>query len=172
MALVVLGDVLLNGDASRLYQTLVKGKELMLQVQGGLNLPFESPWRNAGPTLFSYFGLYKPGTDVKAVVDAAQAEIAKVQRAGVPAVELARVKTKMRADFYSGIELPINRADTIALAQLLLGDANAVNTIPARHRVGDVGRPAARGREVPDGRQPHRGGPQAGGPRGEGRVGP
>jgi predicted Zn-dependent peptidase len=131
VALVVLGDVLLNGDASRLYQTLVKGKELMLQVQGGLNFPFESPWRNSGPTLFSYFGLYKPGADVKAVVGAAQAEIAKVQSAGVPAVELARVKNKMRADYYSGIELPINRADTIAIAQLLLGDANAVNTIPA-----------------------------------------
>ena len=131
VALVVLGDVLLNGDASRLYQTLVKGKELMLQVQGGLNFPFESPWRNAGPTLFSYFGLYKPGTDVKAVVDAAQAEIARVQSSGVPAIELARVKNKMRADYYSGIELPINRADTIALAQLLIGDANAVNTIPA-----------------------------------------
>ena len=51
VALVVLGDVLLNGDASRLYQGLVKGKELMLQVQGGVNFPFESPWRNAGPTL-------------------------------------------------------------------------------------------------------------------------
>ena len=130
-ALVVLGDVMLNGDASRLYQALVKGKELMLQIQGGLNFPFESPWRNSGPTLFSYFGLYKPGTDVKAVVDAAQAEIAKVASAGVTATELARVKTKMRADYYQGIELPINRADTLALAQLVLGDANAVNTIPA-----------------------------------------
>ncbi len=131
VALVVLGDVLLNGDASRLYQGLVKGKELMLQVQGGVNFPFESPWRNAGPTLFSYFGLYKPGTDVKAVVEAAQAEIAKVANAGVPATELTRVKNKMRADFYAGLELPINRADSLALAQLLLGDGNALNTIPA-----------------------------------------
>lgn len=130
VALVVLGDVLLNGDASRLYQSLVKGKELMLQVQGGVNFPFESPWRNAGPTLFSYFGLYKPDADVKAVVEAAQAEIAKVAAAGVPAAELARVKSKMRSDFYSGIELPIDRADSLAIAQLLHGDANALNTIP------------------------------------------
>jgi zinc protease len=146
-ALVVLGDVMLNGDASRLYQALVKGKELMLQIQGGLNFPFESPWRNAGPTLFSYFGLYKPGTDVKAVVDVAQAEIAKVASAGVPATELARVKTKMRADYYQGIELPINRADTLALAQLVLGDANAVNTIPAELEavtVADLQRVAAK----------------------------
>jgi zinc protease len=131
VALVVLGDVMLNGDASRLYQALVKGKELMLQIQGGVNFPFESPWRNAGPTLFSYFGLYKPGTDVRAIVDAAQAEIAKVASAGVPEAELARVKNKMRADYYAGIELPIDRADTLALAQLVLGDANAVNSIPA-----------------------------------------
>jgi predicted Zn-dependent peptidase len=131
VALVVLGDVLLNGNASRLYQGLVKGKELMLQVQGGVNFPFESPWFNAGPTLFSYFGLYKPGTDVKAVVGAAQAEIEKLATSGIPATELARVKNKIRADFYAGIELPIDRADALAVAQLLRGDANALNTIPA-----------------------------------------
>ena len=131
VALVVLGDVLLNGDASRLYQGLVKGQELMLQVQGGVNFPFESPWFNAGPTLLSYFGLYKPGTDVMTVVEAAQAEIAKIAAAGVPANELARVKSKMRADFYAGVELPIDRADALALVQLLRGDANTLNTIPA-----------------------------------------
>jgi predicted Zn-dependent peptidase len=131
-ALVVLGDVLLNGDASRLYQGLVKGKELMLQVQGGVNFPFESPWRTSGPTLLSYFGLYKPDAGVEAVVDAAQQEIAKIASAGVPAPELQRVKTKMRSDFYSAIELPINRADALALAQLLMGDANALNQVPAQ----------------------------------------
>jgi predicted Zn-dependent peptidase len=131
-ALVVLGDVLLNGDASRLYQGLVKGKELMLQVQGGVNFPFESPWRTSGPTLLSYFGLYKPGTDVKAVVGAAQGEVGKVAAAGIPAAELERVKSKMRSDFYSAIELPIDRADALALAQLLLGDAAALNDLPAQ----------------------------------------
>jgi predicted Zn-dependent peptidase len=147
VALVVLGDVLLNGDASRLYQTLVKGKELMLQVQGGLNFPFESPWRNAGPTLVSYFGLYKPNVDVGAVVDAAQAEIDRIAKEGVPVAELARVKSKMRADFYGGIELPWDRADAVALAQLLMGDANAINTIPAdidAVTVADLKRVAAR----------------------------
>lgn len=132
VALVLLGDVLLNGDASRLYQGLVKGKELMSQIQGGVNFPLDNAWRNGGPTLLSYFGLYKPGIDVKTVVDAAQAEIAKVASAGIAGPELARVKSKMRADFYSGIELPINRADSLALAQLILGDANALNTIPGQ----------------------------------------
>jgi predicted Zn-dependent peptidase len=147
VALVVLGDVLLNGDASRLFQALVKGKELMLQVQGGLNFPFESPWRVGSPTLVSYFGLYKPNVDVGAVVDAAQAEIDRIAASGVPATELARVKSKMRADFYAGIELPWDRADALALAQLLMGDANALNTIPAdvdAVTVADLKRVAAR----------------------------
>jgi predicted Zn-dependent peptidase len=53
-----------------------------------------------------------------------------VAAAGVPEAELSRVKQKMRSDFYSAIELPINRADALALAQLLLGDAAALNNIP------------------------------------------
>jgi predicted Zn-dependent peptidase len=38
----------------------------------------------------------------------------------------------MRSDFYSAIELPIDRADALALAQLLLGDAAALDDIPAQ----------------------------------------
>jgi predicted Zn-dependent peptidase len=130
--LVVLGDVLLNGEASRLYQGLVKGKELLLQVQGGVNFPFESPWRTSGPTLLGLFGLYKPTTSAKAVADAIQAEVDKVAQAGVPAADLARVKTKMRSDFYSDIELPINRADVLAVAQTLTGNAASINDLPGQ----------------------------------------
>jgi predicted Zn-dependent peptidase len=130
--LVVLGDILLNGEASRLYQGLVKGKELLLQVQGGLNFPFESPWRTNGPTLLGLFGLYKPTTSAKAVADAIQGEIQKIVAAGVPAPDLARVKTKMRSDFYADVELPIYRADVLAIAQLLTGSAASVNDIPAQ----------------------------------------
>jgi predicted Zn-dependent peptidase len=130
--LVVLGDVLLNGEASRLYQGLVKGKELLLQVQGGLNFPFESPWRTKGPTLLGIFALYKPTTNAKAVADAIQEEVKKIATAGVPPADLARVKTKMRSDFYSDIELPINRADVLAVAQLLMGNAAAINDLPGQ----------------------------------------
>ncbi len=131
-ALVVLGDVLLNGEASRLYQAVVKGKELMLEVQGGVNFPFESPWRTNGPTLLGLFGLYKPTTKATAVVAAIQEEIDKVARTGATPAELRRVKTKMRSDFYSSLELPMSRADALTLAQLLLGGAGALNDIPAQ----------------------------------------
>jgi predicted Zn-dependent peptidase len=101
-------------------------------VQGAVNFPFESPWRTSGPTLLGLFGLYKPTTSAKAVADAIQEEIARIAKAGVPAPDLARVKAKMRSDFYSDIELPINRADVLAIAQLLTGSAASVNDIPGQ----------------------------------------
>ena len=128
----VLGDLLLNGEASRLYQGLVKGKELLLQIQGGMNWPLGDAWTFNGPTLMGMFALYKPTTSAKAVADAIQEEIQRVAREGIPAADLARVKTKMRSDYYAGLELPIYRADAMALAQLLTGSAAFVNEVPEK----------------------------------------
>jgi predicted Zn-dependent peptidase len=127
----VLGDLLLNGKASRLYLGLVKGRELLLDVNGGVNWPLGDAWTFDGPALMVIFALYKPTTSASAVADAMQEEIQKIAGAGVPAADLARVKTKMRSDYYSNLELPIARADAIALAQLLTGSANFVNEVPA-----------------------------------------
>jgi predicted Zn-dependent peptidase len=128
----VLADLLVSGEASRLYQGLVKGKELLLQVQGGVNWPLGDAWTYRGPTLLVLFGLYKPTTSARAVVDAIGAEIRRVAEQGVPAAELDRVKTKMKSDHYSSLEMFINRADAIALAHLLGGDASFVNEVPAK----------------------------------------
>lgn len=128
----VLGDLLLNGEASRLYQGLVKGRELLLQIEGGMNWPLGDAWTFNGPALMVMFALYKPTTSASAVADAIQEEVQKIAAEGVPAADLARVRTKMRSDYYSNLELPIYRADALALAQLLTGSANSVNEVPAR----------------------------------------
>ena len=99
---------------------------------GRPELPVREPLAHDGPTLLACFGLYKPTTSAKAVADAIQDEIEKIATAGVPAADLARVKTKMRSDFYSGLELPIYRADVLALAQLLTGTRPPSTTCPAQ----------------------------------------
>jgi zinc protease len=128
----VLADVLLNGEASRLYQRLVKGKELMLNIQGGLGFPLSDPWTYNGPMLLSLFGLYKPTTDAKTVVAAVQAEIDAIAQQGLPAEELERAKTKMASDLYSTLELPIERASELAALQLASGNAGEINELPAK----------------------------------------
>jgi zinc protease len=125
----VLGELLGGGDASILYQGLVKGRELSLNVDTLFGLT--SPWEFDGPTLFTVFALYKPTTNADAMLAAIDEEIAKIVKDGVDEATLKRVKTRMLADWYNGLESFINRADTLARMQTLWGDANVVNQIPA-----------------------------------------
>jgi len=134
VAAAVLGEVLAGGAASRLYLGLVKGQELLLQVEGGANWPLGSPWQVEGPTLMTFFALYKPTTDARRVVTALEEVVGRIAREGVPDDELARVRTKLESDLYSSWEQPMGRADALAVAQLFTGDAASLNSLPARIR--------------------------------------
>ena len=127
-AMAVLGDVLAGGDASRFYQGLVKGRELALNVEALYGLT--DPWTYDGPTLFTVFALYKPDSSADALLAAMDEEIAKVASEGVDDAELQRVKTRMLADWYDGLEFFMSRADRLAKLQTLWGDARVVNEIP------------------------------------------
>src|SRR5690606_21425640 len=126
--MAVLGALLANGDASRLYQGLVKGRELALNVESLYGLTSE--WEYDGPTLFTVFALYKPTTDADAVLAAIDQEIARVVEDGVDDATLARIKTRMLADWYDGLESFLSRADALAKLQLMWDDASVVNRIP------------------------------------------
>src|SRR5690606_10721703 len=126
--MAVLGALLANGDASRLYQGLVKGRELALNVDSLYRLTSE--WGYDGPTLFTVFALYKPTTDADAVLAAIDEEIERIVAEGVDDATLARVRTRMLADWYNGLESFLSRADTLAKLQLMWDDAGVVNRIP------------------------------------------
>ena len=127
--MAVLGEVLAGGDASLLYQGLVKGREIALNVSPLWGLT--GPWEYDGPTLFTIFGLYKPNSSADAMLAAIDEEIAKIVKDGVDEATLKRVKTSMLADWNNQLESFINRADTLAKLQALWGDAKVVNKIPA-----------------------------------------
>lgn len=126
--IAVLADVLAGGDASRLYQGLVKGREMALNVDSLFGLT--SPWEFDGPTLLTVFALYKPNLTSEQVLAAMDEEIARVVAEGVDEATLARVKTRMLADWNNQMESFLNRADTLAKLQALWGDATVANRIP------------------------------------------
>ncbi|MCD7099377.1 pitrilysin family protein [Stenotrophomonas sp. MMGLT7] len=128
--MAVLGALLAGGDASRFYQGLVKGRELALNVESLYGLT--SAWEYDGPTLFTVFALYKPNASADALLAAMDEEIAKVARDGVDDTTLARVKTQLLAEWYNGLEMFLDRADTLAKLQALWGDARVVNAIPGK----------------------------------------
>ena len=126
--MAVLAELLAGGDASRLYQGLVKGREIALNVDSLFGLV--DPWTYDGPTLLTVFALYKPTSNADAVLAAIDEEVARIAREGADEATLKRVKTRMLADWNNSLESFINRADTLAKLQTLWGDANVVNKIP------------------------------------------
>ena len=129
-ASAVLAELLVGGDASRVYLGLVKGKELLLNASGGLNFPLGGPWDFDGQPLFSFFSLYKPNADADQIMAAVEEIIAAVGSQGVAPAELERTKTKMLSDYYSEMEIPLSRADALAKMQALWGSAAQINAIP------------------------------------------
>jgi zinc protease len=132
--LAVLGQVLAGGSASRFYQELVKGQGLISEIQGGLNWPLGDPWQIEGPTLMVFFSLYKPTTNAKAVVASMGDIVGKIAKEGVPADELERAKVKLESELYASLESPLGRADALALAHTLTGDASKLNELPGQIR--------------------------------------
>ena len=129
-ALAVLGEVLLGGDASLLYQKMVKEKQSMLSISGGMGAPLGDPLTFAGPSLMVAFGIYKPGSSAAQNTADIQGVIDQLARQGIDSKRLDAVKTKMIADFYKQLASYVNRADYMAITQLLSGDADRVNRYP------------------------------------------
>lgn len=124
----VLGQLLAGGDASRLYQGLVKGRELALNVNSLYGLT--GVWEYDGPTLFTVFALYKPTTTADALLAGIDEEVARIVKEGVDDATLKNLKTALLADWYNGQEMFLLRADRLAKLQTLWGDANVVNKVP------------------------------------------
>ncbi|BDU74337.1 M16 family metallopeptidase [Mesoterricola silvestris] len=129
-AAAVLSELLVGGEASRVYLGLVKGRELLLRASGGLNSALGGPWDFDGQPLFSIFALYKPNADSDRILAAMDEIIDAVATQGVAPAELDRTKTKMLSDYYAELEVPLSRADAIAKMQALWGQAAQINEIP------------------------------------------
>jgi predicted Zn-dependent peptidase len=95
-----------------------------------MNWPLGSAWDYSGPALLTVFALYRPDSSGDAIVAAIDEELAKILEDGVDAETLARVKTRMRASYISGLEPFLSRADALAKTQALWGDAQILNLIP------------------------------------------
>ncbi len=126
----VVGEILHNGDASRLYQALVKEKKVALDVSGGYNWTAGNPFEYDGPTLMTSRITYPPSVSESNVLAAYDAVIAALAASGPTAGELERIRTKMRSDWYDGLEIPVSRASVLAHATLFDGNPSRVNEIP------------------------------------------
>ena len=125
------GELLHNGEASLLFQALVKDKKVALSVNGGVNWPLGNPFEYNGPTLMASFIVYPSNVTESQLLDGYDSVIARLKAEGPTAGEMERIKTKMKSDWYGQLEIPISRASALSHAALFDGTADAVNQVPA-----------------------------------------
>jgi zinc protease len=116
----LLNDVLSRGQSSRLYQRLVKEKEIFTSISSFLTGTID-------PGLLVVSGRVKDGValeDAEAEVDEV---LRKIIRDGASDDELEKVKNQAEASLEFGEVEVMNRAMNLAFAALS-GDANMVNT--------------------------------------------
>ena len=130
LAAAVAGELLHNGQASRLYQGLVKDKQVALSVDGGVNWPLGTPFEYNGPTLMTSFIVYPPKVTEAQLLAAYDANVRDLIDKGPSQQDVDRVVTKMRSDWYGNLEDVIDRASMLSHATLFDGHFDAVYQIP------------------------------------------
>src|SRR5580700_10331608 len=120
-ALDVLAGALGEGQASRLYQTLVKDKELAVNV-------FCEVDEHRGPSTFNIIVLARPGKDLKEVEKAVYAEVERVKSEPIADWELEKIRMTERRETAQQLQSTLFRAYVIGEMAVNFGDPNLINT--------------------------------------------
>ena len=115
---VILGE----GQSSRLYQHLVKDKQLAAQVETQAD-------SRIGPSLFYITATPRPGVKVEDLEKGVDDEIAAVVKDGVTAEELAKAKTQLLRKFIEQRRSDLSTANLIGRYTVYFGDPSLINTI-------------------------------------------
>jgi predicted Zn-dependent peptidase len=124
-AINVMARIVGGGESSRLYQKLVKEKELALSA--GV-----FPLERAGPGLLYVSATVRPGKTPEEVEGMISEELARLHAAPVTADELKRAHAAIRRTAISGHEGSLGRAVRLADDAVLFNDPGRLNTMPQK----------------------------------------
>jgi zinc protease len=129
VASAVLTDLLTEGNASRLYQRLVKRDQVASHV-GGMLGTFGDPFDMRDPTMMQLLA-YHPGGDIEPLLDALDEEVAVVAGGGATEEEVDRVVTTMTAQTIRRVDDMMNRALAAAALEQQRSRAELLGELPA-----------------------------------------
>jgi len=128
-AVVLLNNILQGGESSRLYQRVVKEKEMCVSWQGGINFPLGNEFNYNGPMLAATFAIYKPSTSADAILKEVDAVVAEIASKGVSAKELADAKVQFRSGYYDILESTLGKVDLLSSFALFDNDPTRARTV-------------------------------------------
>jgi len=132
-AMGLLDQVLMQGNDSRLYQTLVQKRGLTGSVDGGINL-LGNMYNYNGPMLWIGYLFHDQDIPADTILTAVDTVIREVQSNPVSQEDLDRALVKMRSNFYDQLSrfYGFGRADLLASFALFDDDPSRINTLEAQ----------------------------------------
>jgi predicted Zn-dependent peptidase len=125
-ALEMMGLVLGDGDSSRLYQELVKERELCQEIFVGTD-------DRRGPDLFSVWAIMSSGHTGNEARERIYAQIDSLTRRGVTDRELEKARNRVRSLFIFGLQSNLQRSQRLAEYELYYGNAETIREELARY---------------------------------------
>lgn len=119
---MALGD----GESARLYQELVKKRELLQSLSVGTD-------SRRGPDLFSFWAVCAAGKEPAQARDVIYKELARLAKTGLTPRELEKAKNRIRSHFVFGLSSTLQRAQVLAQFELYFGDAKLLKQELARY---------------------------------------
>lgn len=135
-ALVLLDQILLQGNDSRLYQALVQRRGYSDAVTGGINSDLGNQFNYNGPMLWMGSLIYDPTVRADSVVGVLDQEINRLAKTGIDQATLDLAMVKIRSAFYDQVSGSDNfgRADLLASFALFDNDPARINRLESEFR--------------------------------------
>jgi len=121
-ALQVLANILSTGESSRLYQHLVKDKQLATSVDTQADM-------RTGDSLFYVVAVPRPGVKVADLENAIEEEIAAVKKDGVTEAEMQKARAQFRRGQIQARQSDLYTAMRIGEYTVKFNDPDLINTI-------------------------------------------
>ena len=129
-AMILLDEILIEGDDSLMHQELVQKRGTTGSVEGGINL-LGNPYDYQGPMLFIANLMYDPATKPDSIVQAMDGVIEPLRTNAVDRKTLDRALVKARSDLYDtfGQQGGFGLVDILASLALFDDNPGRVNTL-------------------------------------------
>ncbi len=137
-AIDLVAEILATGRSSRLYEVLVRQKQLALAVGAFAE-------NSRGPRLFRIVATVPPGKTTEDVEAGIYAEIERLKAGPIADWEIEKSRNGTRRQFVGSLNSSLSRASMLAEATRLYGDPGELNTVydrAAKLNAGDVVRVA------------------------------
>lgn len=132
-AMGLLDQILLQGEDSLLYQSLVKNEGITSGVGGGINALLGNMLNYKGPMLWTASFIHDANVKEERIIATINKVIESVQDTPVDAEMLARAKIKWRSSFYNDVSATFGfgRADLLASLALFDDKPDRINSFEA-----------------------------------------